>query len=407
MRDVQKNLLNILAGVLWGKPSQYAYSESEWEDILSLAEDQGVLTLILQGCKSIRLQISAPNWMKWRSKLISTILNNESLMAVQSDILNQMRAEGIPCAVLKGASIAACYEKSLTRALGDIDILVPKEYVAPASDVLIRHGFRAPEKSYKHPYHIDFYKKNAVVELHYAVSTYPDCDTGAEAARFMETCWNGIHWKQSGDHAVPCLGDAHQAMSLLLHMERHMTTGCIGLRQFCDWAVFVGRVQPDSFSGEILPVLERCGLAKFAGILTAAAVDVLGLAPEHAAWCGAVSSSNTGAMMDEIFRVGNIHKKNTTEDGSSFFVEESGNKAAVCVYVGKINALAKRKYPVAEKLPVLLPLFWVYIPLRYWIRSLAGKRSRKSLLRTIRMTKQRKQLYRELQLFQTDRKQLD
>ena len=109
MHDVQKNLLNILSDALWGKAARYIYSESEWEEILTRAEDQGVLFLILQRCKWIRPQLSSSNWVKWRSKLVSTILHNESLMEMQNGILNRMRSVNIPCIILKGASLAACY----------------------------------------------------------------------------------------------------------------------------------------------------------------------------------------------------------------------------------------------------------------------------------------------------------
>ena len=317
-----------------------------------------------------------------------------------------MRAAGILRAVLKGTSLAACYEDPAVRALGDIDLLVSPDDTDRAAAVLTEHGFRAPEASYRHPYHIDFYKGSAVVELHFAVSTFPESDAGREAARFMASCWDEVQYKQCGDVSVPCLGNAHQALSLLLHMERHMTTSCIGLRQLCDWAVFLRRVSPDSFTGEILPVLERCGLSRFAGVLTAAAVNALGLEPGYGRWCASVSKGSIQAMMTEIFRAGSIHNRNNTDDVSGFFVEADGSEAASRVFFGKMNALARRKFPVTQKYPVLLPVFWAYIPLRYWARSLAGKRRKKSLRHTIKMTKQRKQLYRELRLFQAEKESM-
>ena len=403
MHDVQKSLLRILSNALWGKAARYIYSESEWEKILTRAEDQGVLFLILQRCKWIRPQLSSLNWVKWRSKLVSTMLHNESLMEMQNGILNRMRSVNIPCIILKGASLAACYEDPSSRALGDIDLLVPPDCVERAAKVLRKYGFQAPEESYQHPYHIDFYRNGTAVELHFAVSTFPESDAGNEAARFMDSCWDDIQYKRISDFSVPCLGDSHQALCLLLHMQRHMTTGCIGLRQLCDWAVFVRSISADRFAGEILPVLKKCGLARFAGILTAAAVHDLGLEPEYGAWCSFVSKRSIRTMMDEILRAGSIHNRNNTDDVSNFFVEVSGTESAMHVFLGKINALAKRKYPITKKLPILLPLYWAYIPLRYWIRSLAGKRRRKSLLRTIQMTKQRKQLYQELRLFQVEK----
>lgn len=403
MERVQENLLKVLSGALWNRISDQTFSEPEWMDILALAEDQGVLFLILQGCSCVRRQISSQEWLKWRSKLVSTMVNNDSLMALQSKLLSLMAETGIPCAVLKGSSIAVCYYDPVVRSLGDIDLLVSHEYTDQAVELLLTQGFSAPEESFVHPYHIDFFKNNAVVELHFAVSSYPDSAAGAEAKRIMESCWQDIRDKQGLGHSFPCLSDVHQALSLLLHMQRHMTTGCIGLRQLCDWAVFLKSVPQENFREQILPKLRNCGLAEFAAVLTVTAVRYLGLEPEYGTWCQRVRESSIRAMIDEIFREGSIHHKNKTDDSSSFFVESSGTESALRVFIRKINALARRKFPVTQKLPFLLPLFWIYIPIRYWVRSLAGKRRRKSLLRTIKMTKQRKQLYKELRLFQVEK----
>ena len=397
MIKVQENLLKILSDVLWRKTSEYNYSEQEWTDILSAAEDQGVLFLVLQGCTSIRQQVSAASWLKWRSKMLSTMINNEVLMEAQSKIAEALKSESIPYAVLKGTSLSACYYDPSVRALGDIDLLIPVQFVDRASEILISRGFHAPEDSFAHTYHIDFYKNSVVAELHYAVSTFPDSPAGAEAKRYMESWPEQLRQRHIGNDSFQCLSELHQALSLLLHMERHMTTGCIGLRQLCDWAAFLTSVMPDRFADQIVPELKRCGLKEFAGVLTGTAIRYLGL---HSAYGMPFQSVRERDVQLMILRTGSIHNRNNTKDGSNFFVDESGTASALQVFVAKINSLAQRKFPVTKKLPFLLPLFWLYIPLRYWVRSLVGKRRRKSLLRTILITKQRKQLYRTLNLFQ-------
>lgn len=401
MVAAQESLLKILSGVLWQKTPEYTYSEREWEDILSTAEDQGVLFLVLQGCPSIRRQLSSAGWLKWRSKLLSTIVNNESLMAAQSRIIGRLEREGIPCAVLKGCSLAACYHDPSARALGDIDLLVPPQCVQQACGVLESLGFHAPKASFDHPYHIDFYQNGVVAELHYAVTTFPDSPAGREAERYMASWQEQIQQKHIGGHAFCCLSDSHQALSLLLHMERHMTTSCIGLRQLCDWAVFLTSITPDDFAGQILPELDLCGLMQFAGVLTWTAIRCLGLNSAYGMAFPSVHERDIRAMIGEILRAGSIHNRNNTADSSSFFVDESGTASSARVFIGKISALARRKFPITKKLPFLLPVFVLYIPLRYWFRSLTGKRRRKSLLRTITITRQRKRLYKALNLFES------
>lgn len=399
MIQVQEELLKILSVVLWGKTSEHEYSEQKWEEILSVAENQGVLFIVLQGCTTIRRQFFSTKWQKWRSKLISTMVNNESIMANQSKIIASLQAADIPCAVLKGTGLSACYYNPSVRALGDIDILVPTQFIEQASDILVSQGFHAPQDSFAHPYHIDFYKTGVVVELHHAVSTFPDSPVGREVKRYLMSWQKQIQQKRIGNYTFWCLSDSQQALSLLVHMERHMTTGCIGLRQLCDWAVFLTSITPEYLAEKILPELKRCALDKFAAVLTQTAVRYLGLNSAYGVPFSPVREQYVQAMIEEILRVGSVHNKNNTEDSSNFFVDESGTKSSIRVFIGKINLLAQRKFPFTKKLPFLLPLFWLYLPLRYWIRSLMGKRRRKSLLRTITITKQRKELYKELNLF--------
>lgn len=399
MIKVQKNLLKILSDVLWQKTSEYEYSEQEWEDILSTAEDQGVLFFVLQGCISIRQHLSSVSWSKWRSKMISTMINNESLITAQSRIIDLMQNTGIPCVVLKGTSLSACYYNPAARALGDIDLLIPEQFIEHASSILVSQGFYAQKDAFAHPYHINFYKNNIAIELHYAVSTFPDSIAGKEAKQYLESWQEQIQQKHIGNHIFPCLSDSQQALSLLIHMERHMTTGCIGLRQLCDWTVFLTSITPDYFTDQILPELKLCGLSKFAAILTRTAICYLGLNSVYGITFLSVRERNVQAMIEEILRTGSIHNKNNTKDISSFFVDESGTKSSLWVFINKMNLLAQRKFPFTKNLPFLLPFFWFYIPLRYWFRSLLGKRRRKSLLRTITITKQRKQLYSTLNLF--------
>lgn len=399
MTKVQEHLLQILSDVLWKKTSVHEYSEEEWEDILSTAENQGVLFLVLQGCTSIRQQLSPESWMKWRSKMISTMVNNELLMETQSKVIDCMYNAGIPCAVLKGSSISVCYYNPAVRALGDIDLLIPAQWIERASEILVSQGFYAPKDSFTHPYHIDFYKKGVVIELHYEVSTFPDSAAGREAKRYLESWQEQIQQKHIGNDTFPCLSDSQQALSLLIHMERHMTNGCIGLRQLCDWTVFLTSITPDYFDKQIIPELKLCGLAKFATMLTQTAVCFLGLDSAYEKSFLLVHKCYVQAMLEEIFREGSVHNKNNTEDSSSFFVEESGTKSSFWVFISKMNLLAHKKFPFTEKLPFMLPLFWLYLPLRYWFRSLLGKRRRKSFLRTISITKQRKKLYRVMNLF--------
>ncbi len=404
MNEIHHNLLHVLSHALWQKDLNLVLSEEEWEALLKEAEKQGVLSLVLQGGASIRTQVSSAFWRKWRNIVVSTVASNFFLIGTQDQLLSELKREKIPCVILKGTSAAICYSNPGMRALGDIDLLVKPEYKENAILILERLGYTAPAESFVHPYHIDFYGNGVVVELHFAASTYPENAGGRKAKSIMEGCWGQIKYESIHEHAFPCLGDAHQALSLLMHMERHMTSGCIGLRQLCDWAAFMSKVSADSYRKNILPLLEQCGLDKFACVLTQVCVRYLELTLNHTARFNFGDEHTTVTMIREILRAGNINNQNNTDDISSFFVDRSGEKSSVVVFVSKLNAIAKRRYKIARLIPLVLPAFWIYIPFKYWVRSLCGVRKKKSLFKTVEQTRFRKSLYRELKLYETSAK---
>ena len=94
---------------------------------------------------------------------------------------------------------------------------------------------------------------------------------------------------------------------------------------------------------EILPELKLCGLKQFAGVLTKTAIRYLGLNSAYGMSFQSIRKRDIQAMIEEILRAGSIHNRNNTNDGSNFFVDESGTALAVRVFAARINSLAKKK----------------------------------------------------------------
>lgn len=140
-------------------------------------------------------------------------------------------------------------------------------------------------------------------------------------------------------------------------------------------------------------------LLRFACVLTQICVDYLGM--PSVSWCGNVDSKYVSLMMKEIAEAGNIQDSNVERELSSAFVDRSqgGLFALLHAYANNMTQKAQRDYALARKLPVLLPVFWIYYPLRWKIRSIRGERKAVSFLSTFQMANKRKQLYNWLGLF--------
>lgn len=400
MTKSQKQLLALLSFAMWGTNINENIAPSEWPEVFEQSKAQAVLPMTLFGATNFQKQIPSDLYAKWRNAVLSSAMRNEKLMRAQDKLLSLMANTGIPCIILKGSSLSVNYPKSEMRPLGDIDMLIRPEDVEKARSLLRENGFNDPETN--HPFHIDFYGNGIVLELHYAVSTFPDTITGKKTEKIMAQCFESSQLHLLNDYKFPGLSNVHQAINLLLHMERHIVEGGIGLRQLCDWALFVASIPEIEFSKQIIPILESCGLFRFAQALTKTCIDYLNLNPQIAKWAANVSCSTCNTLINEILRTGNFGRGTASDDMSFIFVEQNKQRNLFFTAVSRLNKLARQHFPITHKYPFLLPVFWVYIPMRYWVRSILNLRPKKSIVKSLSTAKTRNQLYRDLKIFEED-----
>ena len=207
------------------------------------------------------------------------------------------------------------------------------------------------------------------------------------------------------DMRFPVLSDTHQALMLLLHKERHMLEDGIGLRQLCDWCTFVGGETSSHWEEGTLELLGECGLLTYAKVLTKACVKYLGLNCKSAPWCEDVDEKLADAMIMEVFRGGSMGKAEQ-EGMSGLFIDRSvlgqSIQSRMKGLIVSLNTIAYKNWPKVKKHKLLLPLCWLYLPLRYWVRTLFGIRPKKHVSKIVNAATQRQTLYSALHLYEAE-----
>ena len=394
MKDPRRGLLSLLSAELFGQNDKMDFSEEDLTEIYRLAKTHAVSPLIYSRVKQTK---NAPESIlkEERAKAVAVVLRNEKMMQEQTRILAMFSAAGIPCAILKGSSAAVCYPHPEMRKLGDIDILLDSRQIPAAEKLLEADGY-----VWKHEYdfHSVYSCRDVVVELHNEVSTFPDTQEGNYAKEYMSGALRHTHTERMQEWEFPALDSCYQLVALLAHMEHHMIATSIGLRQLCDWAVTVHHYR-EQITDEVLQMMERCGLLRFAKVLTQLCTMYLGL-PE-VGWCKGIDKAHVNMMYEEILFGGNIRTSSVEKALSSVFIDRSARSAPnfLKTYISKMNGQAKREHPFLEKAPFLLPVFWVYYPVRWKIRVLFGKRKNVGVAATLQLANRRKRLYDWLNLF--------
>lgn len=399
LNDTQKALLTLLAQALWGNGG--ALVDADWEQVEELAKDQGVLPMLYRGAMKYKNIIPADRIRIWRGTMYAAVLQNDHMNQAQSEILSWLSEKGIRAAILKGSSVARYYTPSDMRYLGDIDLLVDQSNIDPTSEILKDHGYRLEE--HEHNFHVSFVRGDVTLELHYKASIVPNVKGGQAAAKIMDQFLDEATQVSMNDMSFPALSEKHQALMLLTHMERHVIDGGIGLRQLCDWATYLGAHSDSEAMAHIGHMCRECGLLTFAQVVTKACVRFLGLQEEGVRWCLMAEETLVDALMEDVFRSGNMGRADHHGDSALFAGREmlnDKNQNAIKSLVLNLNKLAYRHFPITIRCKWLLPVFWVLLPSRYMIRSLFGLRKKKNIFRVLKRSNKRFELHKRLHLYE-------
>ena len=383
-------------------------SKDVWHDVYREASIHNVETLVFHSINNL------PNYIQTKTEdierrakfTLKRMLLNKYLMAEQTNVIKLLQNNNIDYIIIKGTVISSFYPIPELRPLGDIDILIREKQLKAATDVLCENGYVF---DHKHDFHVVVKKNYVIVELHDGVSRFPNNKVGALLSNKLKSVFENSQLFQLNQ--IEFLGPSpfDNALILLLHMQRHLNKG-IGLRQLSDWLMFVKTNAQKDFWDETLPFLAQTGLMKFAAVVTKIGVIYLGLDSNLCSWCMDADNKTCDILLQEILSSGNMGNKRSNEDKASGYLtdgfeKEDGinynKKDQLKVIIAKFNYSAKRDFPFLKKVPVLLPLMWIYIPVRYYFRMLMGKRPELDTSQLLKNISMKKNLYKELGIFQT------
>ena len=174
----------------------------------------------------------------------------------------------------------------------------------------------------------------------------------------------------------------------------------IGLRQLCDWAVSVYRVTVEE-RGDIISVLEKCGLLRFAQILTKVCEKYLGL--PACGWLSPVPDQLVEDTIAEILSVGNFQAQHENRPFASALIDPydldgDGKRKLVRTYLRRVERKMCNEYPWAKR-RILIPFFGVFYFWRLCLAIIKGDINGKGMLNTLQSSRAREKLLRKMCLY--------
>ena len=236
---------------LWKKEEAYPGSPlpmEEWEELFRMAHRQAVTGLLIDGVAQDTLRPDQALWDSWVAHLFFLERANRYIAQRGEAWIEKLAQAGISATVFKGASVASWYPEPWHRSHGDVDIVITDGWERLEAYLEQEGGtfYRSQEDE------IVLEEKNRLlVEFH----RYWECLYNPLTHRRLQQICRSA---QPGDKEL-------YFVCLILHIQRHILTYGVGLKQICDVAVMLRRASLDL--EKVASLLHRLHAERFSRLL--------------------------------------------------------------------------------------------------------------------------------------------
>lgn len=263
------------------------FSLEQWRDLMSFAERQGVLAIVVDGLQTlmeshkgefVAVKEKSAKWQMWLLERIGLLTQYEMRNHQQKKVIEELSemwsAEGLRMMVFKGQANASLYPKPEHRIVGDIDCWLfgnAKE----GDEIAKAHGADVSFDWYRHS---KILYKGETIENHRVMSH----TRGSKRKKTMEKEFEAM-LKFSNLKTIEGCGNAlmpsalFNACFLTYHGLHHFLSEGLRMKQILDWALFIKTNQNDVNWEAYNEFCKRYKLDRFAGVMNYIAVHYLGV----------------------------------------------------------------------------------------------------------------------------------
>lgn len=245
MKRYEEIFMEVLKAGMWGLKPRVPQDFNEWGSVVRLAKSQSVLGIVGQVIMSdeeISMRLPEELKTKVRKFVMSSMLTHNLLNKNLIQVVSTLRQNGVESVLLKGQGLARNYPQPDLRQCGDIDLYVGLENAAKAHEFLAPIAAKIDEKELidkgKH-YHVTM-TGGVEVEIHRLtdIIVSPKKNKIYQVASDKGTSVGLVSYDFAGTQ-VNTPADDFNAFFIFNHLFHHFLTSGIGLRQFCDWMMFL------------------------------------------------------------------------------------------------------------------------------------------------------------------------
>ncbi|MCM1568694.1 MAG: nucleotidyltransferase family protein [Roseburia sp.] len=335
----------------------------------------------------------------------STVRQSYRLLFLSRQLIDILERADIPVLVLKGSGVAAWYPVPEYRKSGDIDLCFrDRESALEALSLLQKEGWHRKEEEHASHHICCSNEKGIDVELHIRLAeAFDSGELNRKLEELTPVFLEERCRREVMGVALPVPRDAHQALSLLLHMLHHFLRAGFGLRLLCDWVVFWNGVREKETAAEFRQLARDCGLEGFAEAVTLVCERYLGLKRNKVYPAG---KGREGSSLKERFSEGYGERLLTEIMEAGEFGGSAGDRdrmvalreKSLAGYFREFHHQMRINYPGESAKPYKWPTLWMKTLFVFLKNN--RRLNRASLRGILRKAGERAELVEEMRLFE-------
>lgn len=286
----------------------------DWNLIMEWSKKQTVMGLVSAGVAFLPEELSPPADIRKNMVYLvfRNIQMNKVLNRVAVSLTETLKKENVDSVLLKGQGLARVYKNPKLRQCGDIDLYVGKKNYRKACEVVDRiakimnnQGDNIDNENEKH-YHCNI--NGIPIEIHKVASILSNSKYNKRFAEFEKISLGGnsvvrIELDEGFVNVPPVDFDS---IFVFVHAWEHIFSSGLGLRQVCDWAMYIHNFGKELDTEILENRLKGMGLKKGWQIFGYIAVNHLGLPKEECLLYTDKYKKEAGVLLELIWNDGNF-----------------------------------------------------------------------------------------------------
>ncbi len=338
-----KYLASLMGSTINSISPEKPFENINWDILYTLAEHHNVIGLIYPAVSAFDVPADILKKFVHSNNLI---IAREARQEIESQRIFQiLNSHDIRFIKLKGIVIKNLYPMPYMRTSSDIDICMRKNDRERSRTLMAEAGYTLDTSI---DYHDEYSKNNFFIyELHSSITS----SKSEYAQLFSEPFSKSI---TDSDGTNYQLHPNYFYLHLLIHLLNHFVTGGCGIRQLCDLYIFE-KAHPDLDMDFIGNITEDYQLTEFFNTIRNLSCSLFE---------SKELSKDETDIADFIFRSGERGSTNLrhiswlSDDKHITWTFGKKCKYFISLWFPGVSTMKKR-YPILEKLPFLLPFCWI------------------------------------------------